>query len=202
MKRHGTIIGTLSVLAIATIGWLGMKGLTTNPNALMSQLVGKAAPAIEANTAQGDKFSLNEHLGKRWVVLNFWMTSCIVCREEAPELQRFYEDVTLKSPTNPLFVSINIQESNSEILNYLRDMKQTFPVVSDRDGRISLEYGVYGTPETFFIDLQGKVRHRVAGGVDTDSILRFVDWLEKNPNITPEQASEGFVMSRGPKMGG
>ena len=137
--------------------------LQHDPNALPSQLVNRAAPLFSASVAQGGQFNLQDHVGKgRWLVLNFWTTTCVVCREEAPELQRFYQDVSSQGGSAPQFISINTQESTPEILGYQRDLRLSFPVVSDKSGKISLDYGVYGTPETFFIDPQGRVRHRVA----------------------------------------
>jgi len=176
---------------------LMLYAMSHDPNALPSQLVGKPAPAFSAPIAQGGAFQLQEVSGKgRWVVINFWTTSCIVCREEAPELERFYRSVSLGTEKGPLFVSVNIQDTPENIMGWNRDYRLTFPVVADRAGKISLDYGVTGTPETFFVDPQGTVRHRVAGSVDGDSILRFIDWLEKNPGAGAGEAMQGFVASR------
>lgn len=187
----------LSGTAVALFLGLMTYALQHDPNALPSQLVNRAAPLFSASVAQGGQFALQEHVGKgRWLVLNFWTTTCVVCREEAPELQRFYQDVSSQGGAAPQFVSINTQESTPEILGYLRDLHLSYPVISDKSGKISLDYGVYGTPETFFIDPQGRVRHRVAGEVDKDSILRFIDFLQKNPEISAAQAIHGFAQVR------
>ena len=187
----------LSGAAVALFLGLMTYALQHDPNALPSQLVNRAAPLFSASVAQGGQFNLQDHVGKgRWLVLNFWTTTCVVCREEAPELQRFYQDVSSQGGSAPQFISINTQESTPEILGYQRDLRLSFPVVSDKSGKISLDYGVYGTPETFFIDPQGRVRHRVAGEVDKDSILRFIDFLEKNPEISASEAMNGFTQVR------
>lgn len=162
-----------------------------------SQLVGQPVPAISAPTAQGSAFDLKSFMGQgRWIVINFWSTSCVVCRVEAPELERFWRENASKNTAEPMFVSVNIQDEIADILNYQRELSLSFPVVADRIGKISLDFGVYGTPETFFIDPKGIVRHRVAGEVDRNTILGFVDWLEKNPSITTLQATEGFGQVR------
>lgn len=191
-NRTGLVVSSVGVAA-----FLGLMAYALNrdPNALPSQLVNKPVPAFVSNVAQGGQFDMQDHVGKgRWVVMNFWSTTCIVCREEAPELERFYTQVS--SQGGPLFVSVNIQESNAEIMEYMKNYRLSFPVVSDKSGKISLDFGVTGTPETFFVDPQGKVRHRVAGGVDGDSILRFIDWLEKNGEVSAEQAMRGFTQLR------
>lgn len=162
-----------------------------------SQLVNKPAPAFVAPIAQGGELDLKSIAGHgRWVVLNFWSTTCIVCRYEAPELESFYMQTQSNPQTAPIFVSINIQEGTTDILNYAKNFQLSYPIVSDKSGKISLDYGVTGTPETFFIDPHGVVRHRVAGEVDRDSIFRFIDWLDKNPDLSPEEALKGYAAVR------
>lgn len=193
MKKNKFFFISFTVLVLFFM--LMIYALNKDPNALPSQLVNKPARPFVASVVQGGKFDLSDNIGKgRWVVINFWTSSCIVCREEAPEFERFFQES--KTEGAPLFVSVNIQDKPEYILQWQVDYKQSFPVVSDRNGRISLDYGVTGTPETFFINPQGIVRHRVAGGVDKDSILRFIDWLEKNPSVTPEEALQGFAQMR------
>ena len=196
-KKKSMLPLVFSGLAIGVFLSLMVYAMSKDPNSLPSQLVGKPFPPFNASTAQGGTFDLAQDSGKgRWVVMNFWNTTCIVCREEAPELERFYKSVTLASQTTPLFVSVNIQDTSENILEYARNYGLSFPVVADKSGKISLDYGVTGTPETFFIDPRGTVRHRVAGNVDGDSILRFIEWLEKNPTAGSQEALKGFAQMR------
>lgn len=178
--------------------------LNRDANFVPSQLVGHPAPAMKAPTAQGFDFDFQSFLAqRRWVIVNFWSTTCVVCRYEAPELERFWREDVQDSKSGPLFVSVNTQDKIPDILNYQKEFKLSFPVVADLDGKISLDFGVYGTPETFFIDPSGQVRHRVAGEVDRNTILAFIDWLDQNPGISPIQAIEGFGLVRaGLRSGG
>jgi cytochrome c biogenesis protein CcmG, thiol:disulfide interchange protein DsbE len=200
MKRKGLVF-SLSIVA-AFLG-LMIYALNHNPNILPSQLVGKQFPPIEAPTSGGSTFSLAQTLSNKnkWVVINFWSTTCVVCRVEAPELERFYSQLSATAPnapaSAPYFVSINTQEQIPEILRYKNNFKQSFDTVLDLDGKISLDFGVTGTPETFFISPTGIVRHRVAGEVDSEGILRFIEWLEKNPEADSLAALEGFAKMRG-----
>ena len=200
-----------SAAGIATFLMLMVYAMTHDPNLLPSQLVGKTFPAVKADFAQGGQFDLAAVAGKgRWVILNFWSTSCVVCRAEAPELERIYQvsqastqalqrnDLGLNARVAaPLFVSINIQDNTPAIMDWIRNYRLTFPIVADKDGKISLDYGVTGTPETFFIDPDGNVRHRVAGEVDQSSIIRFIEWLEKNPLATSQDALRGYLGLQG-----
>lgn len=194
----------LSITALLMFTGLMVYALSRDANYVPSQLVGHPAPTMKAPTAQGFEFEFQSLLAqRRWVIVNFWSTTCVVCRYEAPELERFWRENVQNSTTGPLFVSVNTQDRIPDILNYQKQFSLSFPVVADLDGKISLDYGVYGTPETFFIDPKGLVRHRVAGDVDRNTILAFIDWLDKNPGITPVQAIEGFGQVRaGLRTGG
>lgn len=195
MKKN--VIGFLSIGAVIVFAALMIYALNKDPSALPSQLVNRPMPAIDAPLAQGGAFRSAELAAKgQWVVLNFWSTTCVVCRVEAPELERFYQNVASKPDSKVRFVSVNTQESAEQILRYQQDFRLSFPVVMDGDGRISLDFGVYGTPETFFVDPLGTVRHRVAGEVDEDTILRFVSWLDAHPGVDAEAAMRGFAETR------
>ena len=168
-----------------------------------SQLVGKTFPDFEAPLSPSGEIKLSQVAGQnRWTVINFWNTTCIVCRDEAPELERVYQTSLTEGSTTPdgarfpNFLSVNIQDNLEAILDYRKSFNLSYPVVSDKFGKISLDYGVTGTPETFFIDPTGVVRHRVAGAVDLVGMVRFIDWLDKNPNTTSAQAMEGFLKAR------
>lgn len=190
--------------ALTAFAALMVYSLKIDTQFVPSQLINKPAPTFVASLAQGGEFNLETIAGKgRWVVINFWSTTCVVCRYEAPELEGFYQDIVSKQGNAPYFVSVNIQEGVPEILGYARDYQLSFPIVSDKNGKISLDYGVTGTPETFFIDPKGVVRHRVAGEVDRESMFRFIDWLEKNPALSPEDALKGYLeLKNGPQKAG
>lgn len=145
----------LSISALVLFTGLMVYALSRDANYVPSQLVGHSAPTMRAPTAQGFEFEFQSLLAqRRWVIVNFWSTTCVVCRFEAPELERFWRENVQKSTTGPLFVSVNTQDQIPDILNYQKQFSLSFPVVADLDGKISLDYGVYGTPETFLSILQ------------------------------------------------
>ena len=171
--------------------------LKQDPNFTPSQLVGEKAPVISASLAQGGSFNSENIFNKnRWVILNFWASYCVVCRSEATELENFYKSVSLINNTNPNFVSINIQDDKDTILQWQSNYNQSFPVVQDINGLISIQFGVTGTPETFFIDKNSIVRFRIAGEVNKFIILKFIDWLEKNPNSSQADATKALMQMR------
>jgi cytochrome c biogenesis protein CcmG/thiol:disulfide interchange protein DsbE len=182
-----------SLAVIAAFGALMIYGLNHNPSFNPSQLVGKKAPAFTAMTNKETTFQSSSIFEKKqWKVIHFWTSSCYICRSEAPEVENFYQNVTLKSPTNPIFVSINIQDDPNTIAQWQKDYGQTFPVVEDSQGLISVDFGVTGTPETFFVDPRGVVRYRIAGSVTSHTILSFIHWLEAHPQSSQDEATKGL----------
>ena len=184
----------ISILVVAIFAFLMIFGLKHNPNFTPSQLIGKNAPAFSAQLSSGEAYNFKPNSNqKSWSVLNFWSSSCYVCRDEAHELQEFYKTVSLVNKNNPQFLSINIQDDTNAILQWQKDFSQTFPVIEDSKGLISVDYGVTGTPETFFIDPNNIVRYRVAGAVNKKIILNFIDWLNKNPQATETESAKSFT---------
>lgn len=195
--KRNKVFGVVALSVTMVFLGLMLYAMTRDPNALPSLLVGKPAPLAESVWDDGQHFRSDAVVGHgRWTLINFWNTSCVVCRYEAPELERFYQQVVLQDARAPLFISVNIQDEPEQVQRFKDSLGLSFPVVLDRQGRISLDYGVYGTPETFFIDPNGTVRHRVAGDVDGKTILRFIKVLEENPLLSSEQAIEAFAAVR------
>lgn len=142
-------------------------GFRTDPRAIPTPLVGKPAAAFRLKTFDGPEISL-EGLRGRVVVVNFWASWCYpACYEEAPVLERgwrAYKD------RGVMLVGINIQDKEEPARRFLAQFNHTFPNAPDPAGRVSVDYGVYGVPETFFIDRAGRIRAKHVGAV-TDAIF-------------------------------
>ncbi|RDB35325.1 TlpA family protein disulfide reductase [Spirobacillus cienkowskii] len=196
-KKHNTKALFFSGIVIFLFFLLMTYALKQNANFTPSQLVGHVAPDFSAPITQGGLFNSQESFKSgRWTVLNFWSSFCIVCRSEAPEIEDFYQSVTLKNNSSPQLISINIQDSKETILQWQKNYNQNFPVVQDKQGLISIQYGVTGTPETFFIDPHSQVRYRIAGQIDKNLIIKFINWLDSNPKSTQEDATQYLIKLR------
>lgn len=192
-KKTLLILGSILIFFM----FLMIYALKQDPNFTPSQLVGDKAPVITASVAQGGSFNSDNTFNKgKWVILNFWSSYCVVCRSEAPEIENFYQTVSLTDPKNPSLVSINIQDDKETIAQWQNNYNLTFPVVQDLKGLISIQYGVTGTPETFFIDPNSVVRYRIAGSVSKKMILKFINWLEKNPTASQDDATKALMNMR------
>jgi len=143
-------------------------GFRLSPRDIPSPLVGRPAPGFALATLEGAPLELATHRGKV-VVLNFWASWCYpACYEEAPALARAWESY---KDRGVMLVGINIQDKPDPARTFLTRFGHTFPNAPDPAGRVSVDYGVYGVPETFFIDRAGRVRGKHVGAV-TDAIVR------------------------------
>ena len=167
------------VLFAVLVVFLGV-GLKRDPREIPSPLVGKPAPVFSLPTLNGDKpFSPVDMKGQVWI-FNVWATWCVACREEHPVLVAF-------SKANQLpIVGLSYKEvqpqdepagkkfTPEEKLQFARDRSALWlkrhgnPYVlsaMDLDGRVGIDYGVYGVPETYVIDKEGVIRYKRVGVV-------------------------------------
>ncbi len=121
------------------------------------------------------------------VMINFWASWCVPCREEAPTLQRAWE--TYKD-RGAVFLGVNIWDSDANARAFIREFGITYPNLLDRDGKVAIEYGLRGVPETFFVNRQGSLASKYVGpvlnagsgqlqlaGMDADFLRRTLDGL-------------------------
>ena len=143
-------------------------GFRVNPRDIPSPLVGRPAAAFALTSFDGTPMDLAALRGKV-VVLNFWASWCFpACYEEAPVLERGWR--TYKD-RGVVVLGIDIQDKDEAGLKFIKDYNLTFPNAPDRGGKVSVDYGVYGVPETFFIDREGRIRVKHVGAV-TEEVFR------------------------------
>lgn len=142
-------------------------GLTRNPREVPSPLIGKHAPLFVAPVLHAPSTSLSaqDMRGKVWL-LNVWASWCVACQQEHPLLMEFAKRKRL-----PL-VGLDYKDKREEALLWLTRHGNPYDVVVvDSDGRIGIDFGVYGVPETFLIDADGRVRFKHIGPL-TPEVLR------------------------------
>jgi len=165
----------LSVLPL--LGLLAY-GFRTDPRAVPSPLVGRPAPPSTLTLFDDGALRLDDLRGKV-VVLNFWASWCYpACYEEAPVLEegwRTYRD------RGAVIVGIDIQDTEEGARRFIEQFGLTFPNGPDPRGKISIDYGVYGVPETFFIDRQGRIRAKHVGAVTAPLLRERLEALLEEP---------------------
>jgi thiol-disulfide isomerase/thioredoxin len=120
---------------------------------------GQTAPDFEVQTTHGEKFQLAENVGKKVIVLNFFATWCGPCREEMPELNRYFNE---HKNGQFLLLGIDAEEKKDTVDAFVSDMKIDFPVAIDA-GSIQQQYGVGSYPTTVVIGVDGKVQFYETG---------------------------------------
>lgn len=110
---------------------------------------GNAAPSFELELLDGSGVLTDEKLKGKPVVINFWASWCIPCREEAPLLEK-----TWRAYKNDgvLFLGVNIKDAESDAKRFVDEFGITYPTVRDLDQSLTKDFGVKGLPETFFVD--------------------------------------------------
>jgi cytochrome c biogenesis protein CcmG/thiol:disulfide interchange protein DsbE len=145
-------------------------GLTLNPREVPSPLIGKSAPHFELPQLHqpAKTFSEKDMTGKVWL-LNVWASWCVSCREEHPVLLDL-----AKSGLVPIY-GLDYKDNREDGLPWLRRMGDPYQLSAfDRDGRIGIDYGVYGVPETYVIDAEGVIRYKQIGVLTTDVLDRII----------------------------
>ena len=136
---------------------------------------GQIAPEFELKTIRGDTFRLSDNVGKKIIVLNFFASWCEPCRQEMPELDRYFND----HKGEPfLLLGIDSQESPETVSSFVKDLKIDFPAGID-SGPIAEQYGVTGLPTTVLIGVDGKVQFYEAGNL-ANADVAFDPLLQNN----------------------
>jgi cytochrome c biogenesis protein CcmG/thiol:disulfide interchange protein DsbE len=144
-------------------------GLTRDPHELKSVLINKPAPAFRVPQLKAaDKMISNEDMrGKVWL-LNVWASWCVACREEHPYLIEY-----ARSGVVPIY-GLNYKDRREDALATLDELGDPYLVSAvDLDGRVGIDFGVYGAPETYIIDQGGTIRFKYVGPMMPDV------WKEK-----------------------
>jgi cytochrome c biogenesis protein CcmG, thiol:disulfide interchange protein DsbE len=159
-------------------------GFWTDPGRVPSPLVGREAPDFTISLLDGGELSLVELRGEV-VAVNFWASWCYpACWNEAPRLEvawQRYKDQGL------IIVGIVHQDSEGNAKDFITKHGKTYPNGMDPKSRIAIEYGVYGVPETFFIDREGKLAYKHIGEIDMETLVDKIEALLSTPHAPAER---------------
>ncbi|MGH2796386.1 MAG: TlpA family protein disulfide reductase [Thermoleophilaceae bacterium] len=149
-------------------------GFRRDPRDIRTGSVGQPAPAFDLERLDGPgRVRLSDHAGKV-VVVNFFASWCIPCKQEAPALVRVWERYR---SADVLFVGIVYQDDPDAARDFHERMGQTWPIAMDDNGRTAFAFGVFGIPETFFVGPDGIVEGRHVGPIDESTLTRGIEAL-------------------------
>lgn len=172
LKRFAPlIIFVLLVMMLAV-------GLTLNPRLVPSPLIGKQVPEFELPLLiQQGTFSYKDLKG-HVTLLNVWASWCYACRQE-------HDVITQLSRSGLRVIGFNYKDETPDAIAWLNQFGNPYTaIVQDSDGRVGIDWGVYGAPETFLIDRQGIIRHKVIGPLsDPEKLDALMNALKQVQSI-------------------
>ena len=159
----------IPLVVFVALGLLLWAGLSLDPKRIPSPLVGKPLPAFSLASLHEPKSVITpKSLRGRVYLLNVWASWCVACRQEHPVLNELARQKAV------LIVGLNYKDKRDDALGWLKNLGNPYDLsIVDADGRIGIELGVYGVPETFLIDKEGVIRHKHIGPITAD------DWKTK-----------------------
>ena len=143
--------------------------LGRDPHSVRSPLIGRPAPNFSLAPVGGGSPVTLESLRGRPVVVNFWATWCVPCFEEHAALTS-----AARSLGDVHFLGVVYEDEEARIEAFLRERGSSYPSLVDPDGKTAIAYGVFGVPETFFIDPSGRLIDKHVGPLDRQTIAAFV----------------------------
>ena len=143
-----------------------------NPSEIPSNLLNKNVPNFEVESLlKKERFISSKEFGNEIMLVNFFATWCLPCRDEHIYIKRFSDEKEIR------VIGINYKDNPKKAIQWLKDMGNPYSNVPiDKYGRIAIDWGVYGIPETFIISSKGIIKYRHVGPV-TKKIYKKINLL-------------------------
>ncbi len=157
MKRWIMVLPLAVFLLVAVFLY---RGLYLDPAELPSAMIGKPFPAFALANVQGDRQLTEADLKGKPALVNVWATWCVSCKVEHPVLNKLAQQ-------GVVIYGVNYKDVNADALKWLAEFHNPYQMdIRDEQGTLGLDLGVYGAPETFFIDAKGIIRDKYVGVID------------------------------------
>ncbi len=143
---------------------------TRDKDAVPSPLIGKPVPTFSLPLLyEPDRSISSEELRGKPFLLNVWASWCVACRVEHPLLLQLAQDGRLP------IIGFNWKDEPEDALRWLRQFQDPYSlIIADREGRAAIDLGVYGAPETFFVDAEGIIRYKHIGPLTDEAVKREI----------------------------
>lgn len=167
--RVATVVAIVALVAVLALSF------RRDPHDLRTGTVGKPAAPFTLERVDGAGPLTVRPGDGRIVVVNFFASWCIPCKQENPALVRVYE--RYRASPDVLMVGVLYQDSREGGLRYVGDNGVTWPTVDDDQGRVAFSFGVFGIPETYFIGADGVIAGRHIGPIDEQTLANGIEDL-------------------------
>ena len=147
-----------------------------NPSEIPSNLLNKNVPFFEAESLfKNEKFISSQELKNEIILVNFFATWCKPCRDEHVYIKRFSNKKGIK------VIGINYKDNSKKTIEWLKNLGNPYSdVLIDKNGRVAIDWGVYGIPETFIVNSSGIIKYRHVGPI-TNKIYKKINLIiDKN----------------------
>ena len=168
-KIFKKIITMLPFIIFVGIAILLGTGLRLKPSELPSALLNRSAPSFQVTTLETPTKMVDESIFKDHITLfNVWASWCYSCKKEHPFLNQLAQrDLAFFKKQNIRIIGLNVQDEFKTAADWLKAEGNPMPSpLNDPNGSVAIDFGIYGTPETFIIDKEGIIRFRHVGPLD------------------------------------
>ena len=165
MKLNPRVL-LVGLAVVAPLVALLVLNLGRNPHLIGSPLVGRAAPEFALSPLDGGEPVTLTSLRGRPAVINFWATWCVPCFQEHPLLVSAARSVGDRAR----FVGVIYEDSEEQVRGFLARQGSAYPSLLDPGSRAAIAFGVFGVPETYFLDAEGKIAAKHIGPLDAASL--------------------------------
>jgi cytochrome c biogenesis protein CcmG/thiol:disulfide interchange protein DsbE len=173
MKKKLLIIPSILFLSIL-LTFFYLLIIERDPSAIPSNLLDKNIPKFETESLlRKERFISSKEFGNEIILVNFFATWCLPCRDEHIYIKRFSNEKGIR------VIGINYKDNSKKTIQWLKNLGNPYSNVPiDKNGRIAIDWGVYGIPETFVVSSKGIIKYRHIGPV-TKKIYKKINLLIK-----------------------
>jgi len=173
MKKKLLIIPSILFLSIL-LTFFYLLIIERDPSAIPSNLLDKNIPKFETESLlRKERFISSKEFGNEIILVNFFATWCLPCRDEHIYIKRFSNEKGIR------VIGINYKDNSKKTIQWLKNLGNPYSNVPiDKNGRIAIDWGVYGIPETFIVSSKGIIKYRHIGPV-TEKIYKKINLLIK-----------------------
>jgi len=137
--------------------------------------IGDKAPDFMLETLDGETMQLSDFQGER-VMINFWATWCPPCKQEMPDMERFYQE------HDPVILSVNLTDeemSTKQVGQFIQELELTFPILLDKEGEVGNLYRIQPIPTTYMVDAEGIIQFKSIGALSYEQMVKQFEQMKE-----------------------